>query len=184
MVKSYKFITHINLEKLRARWRELIRYNLSESDVILLLTKAKINAKQWRVPIKEIIAINKTYGRAFNYKAHSNLYITKNELIKAEKIHGFKVKIETIEPDITAYLSIEEAEKKAGKRLDRRKKYCICGLELCTIEKFREACSGCSDHREYSTQGSGCKECGWHGVRVGTFACPIDAEVDNKTTLD
>lgn len=51
----------------------------------------------------------------------------------------------------------EEADKLAGKRVDRRRAYCILRDELCELATGTDECSGC--------YGQGCHECGYQGKR-------------------
>lgn len=71
-------------------------------------------------------------------------------------------------------MSWEEADARAGFRLDRRKSWAFIpdrnalGIpELCEAISFTCACSGCDDTESmYSTPaGSGCRECGYTGKR-------------------
>lgn len=63
-------------------------------------------------------------------------------------------------------LSWEEADAKAGRRLDRRKAWAFIDERLCTLARWTQNCSGCSDdsYGSYSERGGGCHECGYHGV--------------------
>ncbi|MFT5815942.1 MAG: hypothetical protein ACI9VT_003720 [Psychroserpens sp.] len=63
-------------------------------------------------------------------------------------------------------ISFEEADRIAGFRLDRRRNYCVIDNEVRQLARWTQACSGCADDSEYSssTRGSGCGECGYHGV--------------------
>lgn len=70
------------------------------------------------------------------------------------------------------------AEKIAGKRLDRRKSYCVSSHnELMELVKWTQCCSGCSDGSEYSTQerGMGCYECGYKGRVRNAMWVPLIA---------
>lgn len=75
------------------------------------------------------------------------------------------------------YLSIEEAEKLAGTRLDRRRKWFLWDGEVCYEGKFTHVCSGCSCDGEYpcsccNERGAGCHECGYTGRRRSSFPIP------------
>lgn len=91
-------------------------------------------------------------------------------------------------------LTIEEAERISGMRLDRRRKYFLYeideyrGEEVCFDEKYLEPCSGCHETGDYGTLlcgrwdgkrkmeiGVGCSECGHTGVRRTSFPCPVTA---------
>lgn len=69
-------------------------------------------------------------------------------------------------------LSWEEADLKAGFRLDRRKRWAFIdsqcfGTELCDSIEYTYSCSGCTEHVDFiqsPDRGTGCKECGYHGV--------------------
>lgn len=60
------------------------------------------------------------------------------------------------------------ADKLAGKRLDRRRNYCIIDSEVCVALTWTQACSGCTEG--FGLRGMGCHECGYHGMsRSGTW---------------
>lgn len=66
-------------------------------------------------------------------------------------------------------LSWEQADKIAGRRLDRRKNYCVIDGKVCSEIRWTSPCSGCSDGS--GADGMGCHECGYHGrVRNGFWA--------------
>ena len=46
-------------------------------------------------------------------------------------------------------LNIAEAEKLAGRRLDRRRKYFFIDGHVCTYGSWTESCTGCFEHGEY-----------------------------------
>jgi hypothetical protein len=79
-------------------------------------------------------------------------------------------------------VAIDLAERVAGKRLDRRRSYAVIEGEVCTLGRWSEPCTGCSDDREYvmPTRGAGCEECGHTGMRRVGWWAPIceDAEVE------
>lgn len=58
----------------------------------------------------------------------------------------------------------DEADKRAGRRLDRRRAWAFIDGELCSVVRWTGKCSGCSDDDPYSGRGFGCDECGYHGV--------------------
>lgn len=61
--------------------------------------------------------------------------------------------------------SFDEAERIAGRRLDRRKSYAIINGEVCESCTFTAECSGCD--------GGGCFECGYKGKRVQSHWIPL-----------
>lgn len=63
-------------------------------------------------------------------------------------------------------VSWADADKMAGRRLDRRKAWAFVEGELCELCSWTQACSGCSYGFEYGSdnRGGGCHECGHHGV--------------------
>lgn len=62
-------------------------------------------------------------------------------------------------------LSWGEADKLAGRRLDRRKNWAFISGRLCDSVTYTRNCSGCSYDTDYgSERGGGCEECGYHGV--------------------
>jgi hypothetical protein len=85
-------------------------------------------------------------------------------------------------------LTIEEAEKLAGKRLDRRRTWFLFDGDVCYDGKFVRPCSGCFETGEYGSGsenypfdkkagchvGSGCEECGYTGKRRDGFPIPHD----------
>ena len=74
------------------------------------------------------------------------------------------------------YLKIKEAEKIAGTRLDRRRKYFLWEGVVCFHIKFTSICTGCCDDSEYANDsiGSGCCECGYTGKRRGSAPMPVN----------
>lgn len=65
-------------------------------------------------------------------------------------------------------LSWEDADERAGRRLDRRKAWAFVQGELCESVSWTQACSGCS--YGFEDRGGGCDECGYHGrVRRGQW---------------
>lgn len=76
-------------------------------------------------------------------------------------------------------VAIAEAERVAGKRLDRRRRYAVIDGEVCSYGEWTEACSGCHEGMEYGgngRQGSGCHECGYTGKRRTGWWSPIKFE--------
>lgn len=59
-------------------------------------------------------------------------------------------------------ISWRTADKIAGRRLDRRKNYCVINGQVCSAARWTARCSGCS--HGYDDRGGGCHECGYHGV--------------------
>ena len=79
------------------------------------------------------------------------------------------------------YLTHNKAEKLAEIKLDGRRKYFLWDGIVCVEDKFTQPCSGCSDDSEYAnaSSGSGCRECGGHGVRRSSFPCPVNPKQVN-----
>jgi hypothetical protein len=86
-------------------------------------------------------------------------------------------------------LSIAEAEKLAGRRLDRRRKYYLVDeTVIVSAASYTTTCSGCFEGGDYMGNahnytwdsksqchiGAGCDECGYTGKRVETVLVPID----------
>ncbi|WP_285020283.1 hypothetical protein [Novosphingobium sp. fls2-241-R2A-195] len=70
-------------------------------------------------------------------------------------------------------LSWEEADTRAGRRLDRRRNWAFLEGKLCVTVSWTQPCSGCSEG--YGRRGFGCDECGYHGkVRN---ACWVPASI-------
>lgn len=68
----------------------------------------------------------------------------------------------------------EEAERIAGKRLDRRKNYAIINDEVCEAAEWSQACSGCYEgYSPYDSKGSGCRECGYTGRSHQSHWIPV-----------
>ena len=77
------------------------------------------------------------------------------------------------------YLDIAEAEKLAGCRLDRRRKYFKWGGEVGYDLKFSMPCGDCD--------GWGCGECGGHGTRRNGVFIPVtknNTKTDEFVSLD
>lgn len=61
--------------------------------------------------------------------------------------------------------SFEAADALAGRRVDRRRNYCIMDGKLHEAASWTQPCADCTDGGEYpSGPGVGCSECGYHGV--------------------
>ena len=77
----------------------------------------------------------------------------------------------------------DEADALAGRRVDRRRRYAILhggddGPQLCEAINWTERCSGCSDG--YS-DGSGCQECCYRGVRRNGAWVPLSTAEHCRT---
>ena len=84
------------------------------------------------------------------------------------------------------FLNIKEAEKLAGVRLDRRRKYFVYQDNVCFLGWYTTSCSGCFEGGEYGglahnypwdakagcSVGGGCDECGYTGKRRLSFPIP------------
>jgi hypothetical protein len=82
----------------------------------------------------------------------------------------------------------EAADKLAGKKLDRRKNYCVIDGRVCELAEWVESCSGCHETNEgYELPGtkfdangialgSGCHECGYQGKVKTAMWMPIDGD--------
>jgi len=68
--------------------------------------------------------------------------------------------------------SFTKDDKAAGKRLDRRRNYCIIRGEVCVAADWTRQCSGCD--------GSGCHECGHTGKRRESMWVPLWAEESSE----
>lgn len=76
--------------------------------------------------------------------------------------HGYEIKDGLIYYDDRPS-TYEEAERLAGRKLDRRRNYCISDGEVRESCSWTQTCSGC--------EGGGCRECGYQGkVRSGFWA--------------
>jgi len=93
------------------------------------------------------------------------------------------------------YLTIEEAERLTGKRLDRRRRYFLSDawhdgkMQVCYLGWYTTSCSGCFEGGEYGglahnypydekagcRVGAGCEECGHTGKRRYPIDIPHDA---------
>ncbi|QDP20690.1 hypothetical protein [Bradyrhizobium cosmicum] len=60
-------------------------------------------------------------------------------------------------------ISWARADRIAGRRLDRRKNYCVIEGHVCSAVTWTQRCSGCSEGL-LDDRGGGCGECGHHGV--------------------
>jgi hypothetical protein len=56
----------------------------------------------------------------------------------------------------------EDADARVGRRLDRRRSWAFVEGGLCRSVSWTAACSGCG--YGFDSRGSGCHECGHHGV--------------------
>lgn len=71
--------------------------------------------------------------------------------------------------------SYEAADAIAGKRVDRRRNYCIMDGKLHESVSWTQPCSGCGSGSEYDDGvRGGCRECGYHGVVRSSMWMPID----------
>jgi len=91
--------------------------------------------------------------------------------------HGCEIVDGYIIPNDEA-LTWDDADKRAGFRLDRRKVWafipdCCDPTELCSLVHFTRHCTGCTEVPEYThppDRGIGCRECGFTGrVRHSEF---------------
>ncbi len=103
--------------------------------------------------------------------------------------------------NVIEYLSIEEAGRLAGKRLDRRRRYFLSDAnscseppkkEVCYTGWWTESCSGCYESGEYGglahnypydekagcRVGGGCDECGYTGKRRMEWPVPHDTPTE------
>ena len=85
-------------------------------------------------------------------------------------------------------VSVNEAERLAGRRLDRRRSYAVIDGIVCELASWTDSCSGCFeggeymglaynylyDHKAGCHIGSGCSECGYTGKRRREWWLPID----------
>ena len=84
-------------------------------------------------------------------------------------------------------ITIEQAEKMAGSRLDRRRKYYDLNGEVAVATSWTQDCSGCLElgdygggleNYEYDDKagcylGFGCDECGYTGKRVQHYGLTL-----------
>jgi hypothetical protein len=94
-------------------------------------------------------------------------------------------------PRIVA-ISGAEAEKLAGRTINKRHRYARLGHELLIAIHFTDACSGCFEAGEYGSQehlypmdkkhrcriGAGCSECGYTGKRRHSMWVPWSPVLD------
>lgn len=62
----------------------------------------------------------------------------------------------------------KEAERLTGFRRDRRNAYAVQGGRVFVSVMWRAGCTGCTETPEMTAapeRGTGCRECGWTGVR-------------------
>jgi hypothetical protein len=67
-------------------------------------------------------------------------------------------------------LTWAEADTRAGRRLDRRKAWAFVEGQLSESISWTGACSGCT--YGFDPRGSGCRECGYSGVRRQSMWIP------------
>ena len=60
----------------------------------------------------------------------------------------------------------DTAERLAGHRLDRRRRYAVINDVLCSLEAWTDTCSGCD--------GAGCHKCGYQGCRRTSYWLPLE----------
>jgi len=67
-----------------------------------------------------------------------------------------------------------QAEKIAGRRLDRRRNYAIIDGEVAEAISWSQACTGCYEgYDSYNATGNGCDECGYTGRRRQAHWVPL-----------
>lgn len=75
----------------------------------------------------------------------------------------------------------DEADKRAGFQLDRRRAWAFVNGELCECIRWTQACSGCScdcgDGYGCSHGAGGCSECGYQGVVRQGMWLPVSLDV-------
>lgn len=71
--------------------------------------------------------------------------------------------------------TIEEADRLAGRRLDRRMRYMILDNEVRVLIHWTGGCSGCRS--DYDGSQLGCDECGYTGKRRQFWYAPLDKSV-------
>lgn len=71
-------------------------------------------------------------------------------------------------------LSWRQADEIAGRRLDRRKNYCVIDGQVCSEIRWTSSCSGCD--------GGGCQECGYHGRVRNGYWMPDDGSAPRSLT--
>lgn len=70
-------------------------------------------------------------------------------------------------------VSIESADRIAGRRLDRRRNYALIAAEVCESVTWTEPCSGCYEGYAHDGRGSGCPECGNTGRSRRSMWVPV-----------
>lgn len=68
----------------------------------------------------------------------------------------------------------EDADERAGFRLDRRKAWAFVEGALCETVSWTQSCSGCT--YGFEKRGGGCHECGHHGVVRQAMWVPYQPE--------
>ena len=104
------------------------------------------------------------------------------KVIKREIVYGkYKQVVDIIDTKIT----YEEAEKVHGEKLDRRRNYAIIEGAVNSSVTYTQVCPGCDDDREYirSLKGSGCGECGYHGVVRSSMYIPLVLAAEQSVKL-
>lgn len=79
------------------------------------------------------------------------------------------------DPAMNGLITWREAERRVGRKLNRRRTYAIVGDDVCEIATWTSACSGCSEGRDYAVDeiGAGCTECGFTGKRRTSMWVPV-----------
>lgn len=89
--------------------------------------------------------------------------------------HGHSVDVEGLIHYHESSSTYEQAERIAGRKLDRRRNYAIIEGEVCESASWTDDCSGCTDIGDYGTKygPTGCTECGYTGKRRNSQWIPI-----------
>jgi hypothetical protein len=75
----------------------------------------------------------------------------------------------------------EQADRQAGRRLDRRRNYAIIDGLVAESCQWSHACSGCYEgHNIDSGTGNGCNECGYTGRRRSGAWVPLTAKQEQS----
>ena len=88
--------------------------------------------------------------------------------------HGTSVSDDGVISHDDRPLPWEEADRIAGRRLDRRRSWAVINGQICSLIRWTEQCTGCSDG--HAPVGSGCHECGYTGRRRHGYWMPINGE--------
>lgn len=67
----------------------------------------------------------------------------------------------------------DDADRIAGRRLDRRKNYAVIDGQVCSAISWTGKCSGCSNFAG-DERGFGCEECGYTGKVRQSYWMPDD----------